>query len=84
MRTTEQRREPQLLPRMQNPADHAMGLELEIVELVERRHLADRFGRAEEVAELGAEIRLLQAELAVTAALATVLGEPAPSTHRAA
>ena len=48
-------------------ADHAMGLELQIEELMEQRQRAVVQGRTDTAGDLGAEIELLQQELAVTA-----------------
>jgi len=47
--------------------DHVVGLELQLVELVEREHRAEVQGMDQEVAELQPEIRTLQAELASSA-----------------
>ena len=49
------------------PADHEMGLELQIVELVEQRTRAEVQGRAGDAARIQQEIDSLQAELATTA-----------------
>ncbi|HEX3540821.1 MAG TPA: hypothetical protein VHT75_10310 [Acidimicrobiales bacterium] len=51
-------------------ADHAMGLELQIVELVEQRTRAEVQGRAGDAARIEREIDQLRAELAATAELA--------------
>lgn len=48
-------------------ADHAMGLELQIEELMEERTRAQVQGRSAEVTRLDGEIAQLQAELATTA-----------------
>lgn len=48
-------------------ADHEMGLELQIVELVEQRRRAEVQGQAEDVQRIQAEIDALQAEMARTA-----------------
>ncbi len=48
-------------------ADHEMGLELQIVELVEQRTRAEVQGRTEDVDRLQTEIDALQAEMARTA-----------------
>ena len=48
-------------------ADHEMGLELELVELVEQRERAKVQGRDDDTAELQREIDVLQTELAATA-----------------
>ncbi len=47
--------------------DHAVGLELQIVELVEQQKRAVVQGHPEEAAPLQAEVEALQAELASTA-----------------
>lgn len=78
---------PTHLETMHNPGDHAMGIELELVELVARQQHVTRSGREEtpevaaEMSELATEILDLQAELAETAALAAILGESA-ADHR--
>jgi hypothetical protein len=68
------------------PADHAMGLELQIEELIEQRERARVQGRVEDARHLAVEIGALQAELASTAEQAAVLGnqdEPEPELHDA-
>ena len=50
--------------------DHAVGLELQIVELEERRKRAAVQGRADDAARFQQEIEALQSELASTAELA--------------
>lgn len=47
--------------------DHAIGVELQLTELVEKRERALIQGRTERAAELTPEIESLQAELAATA-----------------
>ncbi len=49
------------------PADHAMGLELQLVELVEQQERARVQHRDDDVTRLDAEIAELRAELAKTA-----------------
>ena len=49
--------------------DHAVGLELQIVELEERRKRAETQGRQDAVASFQQEIEALQSELANTAEL---------------
>ncbi|MDP9073480.1 MAG: hypothetical protein M3N98_04755 [Actinomycetota bacterium] len=49
------------------PADHAMGLELQIVELVEQQQRAEVQHRMDDAAALDAEIAALRAELVRTA-----------------
>ena len=51
-------------------ADHAMGLELQIVELVEQRTRAEVQHRADDAARIEQEIEQLRAELAATAEFA--------------
>lgn len=68
------------------PADHAMGLELQIEELMEQRRRAQVQGRSEDVARLAAEIEALQSELAATAEILAVWGpqpEAPPELHDA-
>lgn len=48
-------------------ADHEMGLELQIVELVEQRTRAEVQGRTEDAGRIQAEIDALQGEMARTA-----------------
>ncbi len=47
--------------------DHVVGLELELVELVEQQHRAEVQHRPEDVAKLQADIAAVQQELMVTA-----------------
>lgn len=47
--------------------DHAVGVELQLTELVEKRERALVQGRTERARELTSEIEVLQAELAATA-----------------
>ena len=68
------------------PADHAMGLELQIEELQEQLQRARVQGRFDDSRRMAAEIADLQAELAVTAEMLAVQGpepEPAPELHDA-
>jgi hypothetical protein len=58
------------------PADHAMGLELQLDELMEQRERARVQGRSADAARLEGEISALQAELALTAELAVTEGPP--------
>ena len=51
-------------PRME---DHAVGVELQLTELVEKRERALVQGRTDRAEELTTEIEVLQAELAATA-----------------
>ena len=69
------------------PADHAMGLELQIEELQEQLQRARVQGRFEDSRRMAVEVAELQAELASTAELLAVQGpdpEPAPELHDAA
>ncbi len=50
-----------------DPEDHAVGLELQIVELVEQQARAVVQGHPEEAAALEGEVEALQVELATTA-----------------
>jgi hypothetical protein len=52
-----------------SPADHAMGLELQLEELFEQQRRAEVQGRADDVDRFQSEIEQLQSELAVTAEL---------------
>jgi DNA-binding protein H-NS len=56
-------------PYMTNPRleDHLVGLELQLVELVETKQRAEVQGRNEDATVLAAEIAALQGELATTA-----------------
>ncbi|MDE3204858.1 MAG: hypothetical protein KGQ66_11645 [Acidobacteriota bacterium] len=67
------------------PADHAMGLELQLEELLEQQQRALTQGRRRDAEQLQAEIEQLQYELATTAEL---LGSgfpqpPSPELHHA-
>ena len=53
-------------------ADHAMGLELQIVELVEQQTRAEVQHRPDDAARLDGEIAALRAELAATVEMALV------------
>ena len=64
--------------------DHLVGLELQLVELVERQQRAEVQGRTNDVARLGTEIAELQEELARTAELISEAEEESvvlPSAH---
>ncbi len=69
--------------------DHVVGLELQLVELVEQEQRAEVQGRAEDAARLKNEIQALQFELADTAELlsaeeqATVEPEARPDVQAA-
>jgi hypothetical protein len=68
------------------PGDHAMGLELQLEELIEQRQRASVQGQLEDARRLGDEIAALQNELAATAeraALEATPPEPAPELHNA-
>ena len=67
---------------MSNPRleDHLVGLELQLVELVENKQRAEVQGRTEDAAQLDREIAGLQLELAATAEqLSAEESEPVPS-----
>jgi hypothetical protein len=57
--------------------DHLVGVELQVVELVEQRERAEVQGQGEEVARLQAEIDALYTEMADTAARVVEAHEPA-------
>ena len=57
--------------------DHLVGVELQVVELVEQRERAEVQGRSDEVARLQAEIDALYNDMAVTAAQVVEAHEPA-------
>jgi hypothetical protein len=59
------------------PADHAMGLELQLEEAIEQQERARVQGREEDAQRLGLEVNELQSELAATAERA-VLEDPQP------
>lgn len=68
------------------PADHAMGLELQIEELLEQQKRALIQDRTDDADGLAGEIASLQYELAVTAERATEVGtdaDPGPHLHHA-
>ena len=68
------------------PADHAMGLELQLEELNEQRQRARVQGRWDDARRLEAEIAQLQGELAATAEVLAMRGsepEPEPQLHNA-
>jgi quercetin dioxygenase-like cupin family protein len=54
------------------PADHAMGLELQLEELQEQQKRALVQGRVDDAARLASEIEQLQGELGATAELLSV------------
>jgi hypothetical protein len=56
--------------------DHLVGVELQVVELVEQRERAEVQGRSDEVARLQAEIDALYTEMADTAAQVVEAHEP--------
>jgi len=69
---------------MTNPRleDHLVGLELQLVELVEQKQRAEVQGRHEDAKRLEAEIGALQAELASTAETISEADEEAdPELH---
>jgi len=57
--------------------DHVVGLELQLVELVEQQHRAQTQYRPDEASRLEAQIAAIQAELAVSAEAAIVGDAPA-------
>jgi hypothetical protein len=63
------------------PADHAMGLELQLEELQEQQKRALVQGRSGDAGRLAAEIAQLQGELAATADLLSVEDAPAEPPH---
>lgn len=60
-------------------ADHALGLELQLEELVEQRERARVQGRDDDLPPIDAEIASLQQELTDTAEAATTSGRDAGS-----
>lgn len=61
------REESERLEEAERLEDHAVGVELQLVELVERKERAKVQGREAEAAQLEGEIQTLQQELAATA-----------------
>ena len=57
--------------------DHLVGVELQVVELVEQRERAEVQGRADEARRLQSEIDALYTEMAETAARLVEVQEPA-------
>ena len=70
---------------MTNPRleDHLVGLELQLVELVENKHRAEVQGREEDATVLAAEIAALQLELATAAEQIAEADEAADEAPRA-
>ena len=69
------------------PADHAMGLELQLEELKEQHERARVQGRSDDARTIQLEIDSVQAELAATAEFLAVQGaepDPPPELHGAA
>lgn len=68
---------------MINPhdADHAVGLELQIEELVEQRTRAQVQGRPQDAGSIDAEIAGLYTELADTVERAASSSQPPPTVH---
>ena len=64
--------------------DHVVGLELQLVELVEEQHRAETQYRPDDAARLEPEIAAMQQELAATAEAAVMIDEPAPPEEHAA
>ncbi len=67
------------------PADHAMGLELQLEELREQQQRARVQGRMADVQRMQSEIEALQAELAATAEMLSAddTGVEPPQLHDA-
>jgi hypothetical protein len=68
------------------PADHAMGIELQLEELIEQQERARVQGRPDDAARLQGEISVLQSELASAAELAVRQGpqtDPGPELQYA-
>ena len=63
--------------------DHVVGLELQLVELVEQQARAETQYRPDEAARLEPEIAAVQQELAVTAEAAVIADDPAPAEDHA-
>jgi hypothetical protein len=61
--------------------DHLVGLELQLVELVERQQRAEVQGRTEDVTQLDEEIAALQEELALTAEVISEAEAEAEAHH---
>jgi hypothetical protein len=57
---------------MNNPRleDHAVGVELQLIEVVEQQHRAEVQGRTDDASALEREVEALQDELATTAEVA--------------
>ena len=64
--------------------DHVVGLELQLVELVEEQHRAKTQYRPDDAARPEPEIAAVQQELASTAEAAVMIDEPAPPEEHAA
>jgi hypothetical protein len=58
--------------------DHVVGLELQLVELVEQQHRAEVQHQTDDAARLEQQIAAVQQELAVTAEAALIPDEPSP------
>ena len=64
--------------------DHVVGLELQLVELVEEQRRAESQYRPDDAVRLEPQIAAVQQELAVTAEAAVAIDEPAsPEEHAA-
>jgi len=63
--------------------DHVVGLELQLVELVEQQHRAETQYRPDDAARLAGEIAAVQQELAASAEAAAQGAEPAPASEHA-
>ena len=64
--------------------DHVVGLELQLVELVEEQHRAETQYRPDDAARHEPEIAAVQQETASTAEAAVMIHEPAPPEEHAA
>jgi len=63
--------------------DHVVGLELQLVELVEQQHLAETQYRPEDAVRLEAQITAVQEELAAGAEASMVESGPTPASEHA-
>jgi len=70
---------------MTNPRleDHVVGLELQLVELVEEQHRAETQYRPDDAARLAPQITAVQEELVASAEAVVITDEPAPPEERA-
>ncbi len=63
--------------------DHVVGLELQLVELVEEQHRAETQYRPDDAARLAPQIAAVQEELVTSAEAVAIADEPAPPEDRA-